>query len=676
MSLLPAPKRLEPVVDAARMVRLQFEVRYVECALAPKVLENKPVLQMFLGAQFVRDRETGGVVNIPLDEDDRTAKYVGTLVGTLHRDHHEIPPMSAIGMCSYALHRNDFGHKGYVNVGTSYALLQNVLRDVKQKGVYEGRHDLMMHTVVVTGNDPIKKGTIELRVTRVDTGPALTAAVNAFVQSTSASRLTNVASLRGNPQQVADTLNTYIESTVVLEQSMRDTLKNTERMHAFMDISETGSQMIPGAPGSFLPVAAFAMVETPRANEGYFRNAYERIMKRRQLTLGAWHDFDVKEKARTMAQVLCYAVQTFDYIGDAVEMSSRLEKIVSRRHVGNEEFSDIWYSLVGDCEDGGRGIYATYKAFVATPLSDPALQEMQNLARQYVPLMTLSVVHGAKIGDEEGFGAHMYLPLMPRPQFNAGLARTPQGRQFLERTQPATPLLADNAGAESQHDALPFMFCEGTGRIDPLGYKDPLFEARVYIGKNMPSVAGFKKEIPREEGAPSGFYYANLLGITGEFMEQQGVPVGGFVFCQHNAADNSLSRGSLFTDMVNGASNVAILPQPAVPPPVMAMIGEAIALRPPARPLEFDPSKPVAGSPTNAHWDRFVKGVKAFGRQAPAVPPSGPIDIVARPHQFNEAVIQQMLSDTAQLERIYDAAYEVEHVTNDIYHYRVQLWVK
>ena len=666
--LPPPPKQLAPVVDAPRLVHLKFEITYVECNLAPRTIENHPVLQVFLGDQFVRDWETGGVVNLKLNEEDLSWRYDGSLVGTLKREHREMPPMAGIGFDSYAVHRNEQGHKCYVNAGTSYALLSDVLRDVHTKGVYDRNHELTLHTVVVTGSEPIKKGIINVRIIKAQVGPALVATVNSFISGNAA-----VGALQGDPEQVAATLNTYVESTVALEQTMPDTLRNTDRMHAFNDISETGAQMLK-SPGIFLPVAAFAIIETPRANEGFFLNAYQCVMKRRGLTIGNWHDFDTKEKARTWSLIMCEAVQTFDYIGDAVEMSSRMEKIMQRRHVGNEEFSMIWNSLAGDCEDGEHGIAATCKAFSRVTLQHPDLREMQIISREYIKLGTLSVVHGAKIGDEEGYGAHMYLPMMPKHQWFAALQRSPQGRQFCERILPATPLISADP-ADAWKSELPFLFGEGTGRIDCLGRYDPIIDQRRYIAMQMPSVAGFKKEIPRAEGAPSTFYFANLLGITDQFMEENGVPVGGFIFCQVNG-DGSLSRGCLFEDMVNGKSNIAIVPQPPVPAPVMAMIGEAVALRPPARPLEFHPERKVAGPARDPHLDRYVASVKQLGRKAPAIPPAEPVDMIIRPHQYGANIVQQMIYETQQLERIYDASYEVEHVTNDIYHYRLKLWVK
>ena len=49
-------------------------------------------------------------------------------------------------------------------------------------------------------------------------------------------------------------------------------------------------------------------------------------------------------------------------------------------------------------------------------------------------------------------------------------------------------------------------------RVPPSGYHDPILEARKYVHINMPSAAGFKKEIPHEFQGESPFYHANMLG--------------------------------------------------------------------------------------------------------------------------------------------------------------------
>jgi hypothetical protein len=476
--------------------------------------------------------------------------------------------------------------------------------------------------------------------------------------------------IRAPAQQAQKAIENYIQESMFLEQRLPDLFKNTERVRVPMDISQTGVEL---TGQTFLPVAAFGLIETPHANEDYFQNAFERVMARKNMSAAHYHDFDNKEKARTLAQIMCYAVQSFDYIGDSVELSKRSEKVFQRQKVGTEEFSDIFATLAGDCEDGGRGIKATLKAFLNTNLQNPMLKEMQAIGQEYTPMLSLTVVHGAKIGDEEGLGAHMYMPMLPKDQYVKGLQKTASGRELLKRLGDAmTPKMTD----------LPHLTCEGTGILDPVGRKQVLYDQYKYVKMNLPSFGSLKMEIPREEGTESPFYLGNYFGINADAIENHGVNIGGFVFGtanpRHNPRDKGsaeMIRGCLFVDMINKKDNLAIMPQPIMPEEVMQYINEATPLRPPPRPLVLDHSKPKAGLEKNADLDKFVaavKGMKRVGKKNP----NGPLNIILRPHHFNANLIQKMISDVAHAERVYDAEYNVEHITNSVYTYCLRLYVE
>ncbi|MBX9637294.1 MAG: hypothetical protein K2Q45_07065 [Nitrosomonas sp.] len=642
--------------DPSRLFKLDYTIKYVECDLADKRVESKPVLELFLSNHFVRNAETGGVVNIHLDEDNLDKEYKGSLIGTLHRKHNDISPTAAIGLNTYAIHRNDSGYACYVNVGTSNARIGTIMRELQVKGQYDHTHDMIMRTTVVAGLEPVKKGVIELRVDRVQMGPGV--------------RLSHAAScLQAPTQKIEESVSSYIGTSMELESTLPDLLPNTERIRAPYDLSQSG---IESTGQTFLPVSAFAIEETPPANEEYFQNSFERVMARRNMKMSDYLDFDMKEKARTMAMIICYAVQSFDYIGDAVELGNRRDLRIGRQHVGTDEFANAFVTLSGDCEDGAKAINVSLKAFIATPMESPQLREMQEIARtKYTYMMTLSVVHGAKIGDQEGWGAHMYGILVPNEMFTDGLSKSIQGKALLRQMEPAMEPV--NATA-MQSERLPFMFCEGTGKIDPIGYKDPILDQRRYIAMNMRAAAGWKKEIPHEEYGPSPFYYANLFAISGALFDQ-GINVGGFIFGTR-AADGIVKRGILYTDMLQQKENFVIIPQPNIPEQTMQIMQEATALFPPPRALVLDRSKPLAGKEKHPLWDKFVSTVKSFQRDGPDTKFHPSVDCFVRPHQFNETVINMMISEAAQMDRLYDAAYEVEHITNDVYTYRVRLWVK
>lgn len=689
------PTKLKPVDDPSRLFKLDYKVKYLECDLADKRIESKPVLQIFLSSHFVRNPETGGVVNIHLDEDDLDKVYTGSLIGTLHRKYNDVSLTAAIGLDSYAIHRNDSGYACYVNVGTSHAFVGSILQDVKTKGTYDHAHELVMRTVLVAGLEPVKKGVIEFCVTKVEMGPGI--------------RLAQTAScLQAPMSSIEQSIGSYINATMQLESSLPDLLPNTERIRAPYDLSQVGIEL---TGQMFLPSSAFAIQEPIPTNQEFWYNAFERVMARRNMTVHDYNDFDEKEKARTMAKMICYVAQSFDYIGDAVELSNRRIKNSVRQRVGTDEWTVSANAGAGDCEDDDRtnGVFHKSLKTVAFDASSDSkylpLLEMQAIARRYVYISTLAVVHGAKIGDQEGWGAHMVGSMIEDVVFMEALAKTDMGKSVLERMEPATVPVGTNPAAQRPDSlvgevanaraprgrlpvegsanpaaerpgspgSLPFLFCEGTGIIDPIGYDDPILDQRKYIAINMKSAAGFKKEIPHAEYAASPFYHANLFGIS-DCLFEQGVNVGGFIFATADA--NSLKRGVLFTDMLRLKDNLTIIPQPVIPEPIMDVMHEAVALFPPPKPYMIDKSKPFAGKEQHPLWDKFVKAVKSFHRTGPNIKFHPSVDCFVRPHQFNETVINMMISDASQMDRLYDAAYEVEHMTNSMYTYRVRLWVR
>lgn len=227
----------------------------------------------------------------------------------------------------------------------------------------------MMKTVIVAGIEPVKKGSIRVKIDGVEFGSAINQTRDHLLATALSAPL----------EQIETNLNTYVHTCISAEMQIPDLLPNTSRIRAPMNFSEVGGEFTGNA---FLPVASYAMVthpmcvcvlikwfqvETPPSNAEYFRNSYEMVMARRNMRPSDYHDFDEFEKARTMGLIISYAVQTFDYIGDAVELGNRrLDRVFTRKHVGNEEFGHIWATLTGDCEDSGCGIFSTLKAFLNT----------------------------------------------------------------------------------------------------------------------------------------------------------------------------------------------------------------------------------------------------------------------------------------------------------------------
>lgn len=659
-SFLQFKKTMLQVSDPSRLVKLHYTVQYVECDLADKRIECKPVLNMYLSTDFVRDLETGGVSNIHLDEDDLSKEYSGTLIGTLQRKYRDISPTAGIGLTLYAIHRNDRGVACYVNCGVAKAMFGEIFKAIRAKGKYDEMLPLIMRTVLVAGIEPVKKSVIRLIIHKIDMGPAV--------------KLSPTASCLQAPiglieQGIAD----YVQKCMQLESSMPDLLPNTDRIRMPYDLSEVG---IESTGQTFLPSAAFAIQETPKSNPQFWLNAYERVMARKNMTVQDYNDFDTKEKARTLAQILCYPVQCLDYIGDAVELSNRNHLNEPRRRVGIDEWSTGMSNAI-DCEDAATKIKIYHQSlnaaqFDALDRKYSPLIEMQQISRQYYFLLTLAVVHGAKIGDQEGWGAHMVGSMISKQMVCNYLQKTAQGRILLEQMQPAIEPVG-RAGNSSEFENLPFLVCEGTGPIDPIGM--PVEESNLLqqrqVAMNMQSMAAFKSVIPRVEGKASTFYHAYLSTMQSELFDI-GINVGGMVFATIDE-NNQLRRGALFTDVINSSANIALVPQPPIPASTMQVIQEAIKISTPPLSNYLDDAKPLAEP--NKHLDKFCQAVCSFKRSGPDPKFHPSIDKYARPHHLSENVANYMIADAAKFPNLYHAAYEVEHITNQVYLYRIRLWV-
>lgn len=675
------PKQLKPVADAHRKVQLDFTIKYIECDLADKRVECKPLVHMFFSNQFVRDEETGGIVVIRLNEDKLNTQYTGSMIATLGRKYDGIPPRSGIAINTYALHRNDSGHACTVNVGTAHIFMEDVLNDVERQGFYDHNHDLVMRTVVVAGLEPVKKGAIEFRINAVTVGRELQS-----VQSgTTVAKRSAIASVL-QVQTIAANLESYIQSTIETEMRIPDSVSNMQRVRVPMELSEVSSEF---TKGSFLPAAAFAMIEPGKANAAYYRNAFEIVQARRNLTVANYHDFTLEEKARTLGLMIGGPIGVLDYIGDAVELGSRNDRLYRRQHVGTDEFSKaLMWTLCGDCEDSANATASGVKTFIGVGDFDPELDapllEMQQLVRDhYMAVQTLAVVHGQKIGDQEGFGAHMVTLLLPNDYVDKGLANTSAGRQFLQRREPPSFVSAASAVSTIDKQQLPLLVCEGTGILDPIGHAGsyPLLEQYRYVMSHMPSLRTGKCEIPRIEGQPSSFYYSFMNGITDKYIDE-GVNVGALVLGKANPHYNprdpenahEMVRGALFTDVIHAKEDFAVMPMPVIPDSTMAIIEEAIAFACPPKPLVLDKSKPMAGAGPHPVWDKFVNTVASFNRPK-GNKAKGSLNFYFRPNHYNEAFIQRLVAEVAQAPDVWAADYAVENWTNSMYNIRLQLYV-
>ena len=138
-----------------------------------------------------------------------------------------------------------------------------------------------------------------------------------------------------------------------------------------------------------------------------------------------------------------------------------------------------------------------------------------------------------------------------------------------------------------------------------------------------------------------------------------------------------MTRGALFTDLIQGKlEKIALMPQPDMPAAVQKICVDALSLSPPTRPLILEVAKSSAPL-KDALLDRFVGAVKEMKRTVPPVGKRPPlsVDFVVRSHQYDEDRISHMIEDVRNIPQVYDADYEIEHITTSLHAYRLKLWV-
>lgn len=602
------------------------KIQYVECKLSPA--ENNLRVMAFLGANFKRDPQT-----ILIDESTTDKDYPLRVEGCLPRRNGNISAMSRLSFASFVQTENDFGAPCFVDTGTNHLFLGDILAGIKDRGVYEKDLPLVMHTA-----DDLVKGTVRVSISKLDMGgiemdePMLEAEISAEGES----------------------MMNYIQQTMAVEESVPDTLLGkTENIKAPYDISESGLEFTNGTP---LPVMAYAKFEVPESNGRFWDNALEQVMKRQSLSTDAYWKMGHAGKADTLARVSVYMAQYMDYISDEVDRNMRNEHYNRALKSMFENFGDAGTTHSGDCEDTGLFIAMTYDAFMEHDMEDArnkdVLEDMQSIGRHYIPLMSLDVVHGAKVADQtEQVGAHLNTMFFPIHYFRKALEKHPEGKYLSQKVKwPDT-------------DDYPFLTGEGTGKFDPLGGPDEIAEQRQII-YSVPSTGGFKKDLTHPIGAPSSFYLGSLMGITNYFLKQN-VPIGSFVYGTVDPlhSKQGWTRGAMYTHMINERTDVVLVPHPPVPAKTLDLINEATLSRVPPRKLVLSEDSPLPVR--NKELDRLAA---AFNQPKG---PSVPVPIYMCPHQLNARIVDRMMSDFRQVPELSHITYDLEPITDDFYGYRV-----
>ncbi len=638
-------------------VEVGFELECILNNLAPKEVEWGLTHKVFLTGHFER-------VPVTVHTTHEGAKANVVVRGRLPREANgKIPAMAAVCFAGIAYHKNEVGVPVMVDIGTSHILLSEMLdsnnnnnKNVKNGISFTKDVHLRMHTV----EDQYEKAV--LRIT--------------CRQPMKVSAHLTFAPLFISAPLISQYLDTYLRQLYTKEMAMGNTIPGTDNIRAFMDISEEANESI-GAP---IPALTYAYGEIPISNALFWENALHNVLKREDLVIGDFAKMDKHQKARFAFLLIDYPVTILPYIGDTIDRRSRHKEFINAAvemlKVGCENFGECLALLGGDCEDLIKGITKIQRALklyiqkqrIGTNLNDLnnnnlnnqlpktdnpyelAVREIDEILDQFVLLMTLYVVHGAKADDDSSKpkGAHMAGSGFPVHYFKDSMERTNEGKLL-------SPQLPWPAKIDREYE---FNIAEGTGMLDPRGYMDQKQMVRGYVHFNA-----FKTPMAMEHGGESPFFMGGLQGWTTYFADR-GASKGVGAFWYQNGINGT--RGCLYTDFTNLKTNVSLCPMPEVPLPIQQVMVEANAFCIPPEPLILSNRQMNV---RNKLLDDVVSSVAIKKRPQP--PKSTTVSQYICPHQMNKEVATQLISHFGERDRVWKLEYEREAVTDAYHGYRL-----
>ncbi len=616
------------------MINLDIQIKYASVNYSPT--EYNPHIKCYLDGRFHRTP-----VNVSLM--DGLTKDVA-LAGTL-RDGFKITSRTALCFASIAWRQNETGSPCPMDTGVAHVEFGDIEREIKQNGRFDQVIPLTMYTV-----DNYVKAQLHLVITEL--------------------KLPRGVYLEPSPisANAASTTNAYINAVMQQEQGMEESFgSQTQNMRIPYDYSESGMQSTRGMP---LPAVAFLMAEVPVSNDHYWENALTTVMARDGLKPEDWHRLNIKGKARATIHALCYEAQYLDYIGDSVDRNAPKKRYDPRNVTPCENFGGELNA--GDCEDlGFINLSCTNSILDHTFDRNCAhysiMVEMQKIAEQYVEPLSLDVVRGAQVADNvDNFGAHCNLAYIPIPKFKEWLSTTREGRLMIKE-------LNWPVDHPESHN-FPFLVGEGTGMYECYGINHPLIELMQYV-YTAPSLEGFKKPITHKPGEPGGFMYGSLVGMTDYFYRRGAKTPMSFWYGKVQTA-GKITRGVTYEDMMKetGGENVAIKPQPPVTAEIMAEIEELTLRRIPRDPLVLSPLPTTARMHHNSKLDLICKSISKLGRKQGSI--HDKVSVFIRPHQLLPGVTERIISDFTERERIWKTEYHLEQITDDMFGYRMEVYVK
>lgn len=610
-------------------VEYTLEISCVEDRCAPSADEWGLEQMIYLTSHF---QTKPIVVHLKEGGPPKTVTIRGTLPPAAKG---RIPATAAIGFASIAFHHNATGVPARVELGTSHIMLTEM-----ENGGRPFSKDV--HIQAHTTADKYEKAV--LRVTRKQVN------IDSNIQ---------FAPVSINANAAGHDLQQLLQQTYNIEMKMGNTIPGTHNIRCFLDISEAGIQLT----GTYVPALAYIHGQVPVTNELFWQNAINNVLERDNRDINYFLSCkDKNEQARITFLTLDYPITTMPYIADEIDRRSNTPFARAMQgKQGYEQFSNSAALLAGDCEDFARGGNLMARALLqfapnasTSTLHGRAIKRMAEIMDQYVLVMSLCVVHGAKAGDSASMpvGAHMANVGMPVKYF----------RECLERSDPA---LARRLPWPARiEDGYETQMLEGTGMLDPRGYKDPLAHVRSYVRLGA-TIKQLHHPMIMEHGKDNPFFLGVLQGWTTYFTDRGASKgIGGFWFT--DAAQGT--RGAMYTDVTSERAGVALRMMPEAPRSVQRLMIEANTYDIPPQPFVLSR---IEDNMRNHILDRLCSDVEKLQRND-GKQHSVTVNTFLATHQLSSHVADGIYTDIRDtLKRVHRIEYKREAVTDAFHGYRL-----
>lgn len=335
-----------------------------------------------------------------------------------------------------------------------------------------------------------------------------------------------------------------------------------------------------------LPTLAMLCREAPVSTEAFWSEQIRQAMIRGRDTnprgiqsREEWSTAAPERQSAFVSLVVANAAQMMDYKADENDTNERGS---GRRWLrdgvyGAEIFSFAATEGSGDCEDMAILMLLMKMSLerLVPSGADPVLEEVQQMSKTYITFVTLSSVHGMKVGDghttqTESMGAHMTLVWMLARTLKAHTAHV----SYPVAECPETP--------EPKEGQLHVMISEGTGPFTTANNCTDACAARLQGVEELR--APLAESWRDKDGAPqkTSFFSAavDMYGVYGGVMLAYSAmwrAPGNESGDKDGDADNfktvDYTYGAYFEHMMNDMENSYLLPHPAM----SAELGHGIA---------------------------------------------------------------------------------------------------